>query len=179
MLCVITLLVREILFVSSLKSIMKVFQVWSRSSYFMNVCHKKWAQPHIVMAELAPMIRKRSRPQPRIRKVSLEKEEVAEPTPENEAEAGLPYVLQPSSVPNSKYLWKPTLFFRISDLIELRKLRRARQGIDVTKLHKGDAKRRQKRAREGEEGEDDEELVKPEKGIVSAAAAAVDEDEYV
>ena len=59
---------------------------------------------HIVMAELAPMIRKRSRPQPRIRKVSLEKEEVAEPTPENEAEAGLPYVLQPSSVPNSKYL---------------------------------------------------------------------------
>jgi len=40
----------------------------------------------------APMIRKRSRPQPRTRKVSLEKEEVAEPTPENEAEAGLPYV---------------------------------------------------------------------------------------
>lgn len=67
---------------------------------------------------------------------------------------------------------KPT--FRISDLIELRKLRRARQGIDVTKLHKGDAKRRQKRVREGEEGE--EELVKPEKDITSAA---VDEDEYV
>jgi len=38
------------------------------------------------------MIRKRSRPQPRIRKVSLEKEEVVEPTPENEEEAGLPYV---------------------------------------------------------------------------------------
>jgi len=73
----------------------------------------------------------------------------------------------------------PHFFFRISDLIELRKLRRARQGIDVTKLHKGDAKRRQKRAREGEEGEDDEELVKPEKGIPSAVAAAVDEDEYV
>jgi len=73
--------------------------------------------------------------------------------------------------------------FRISDLIELRKLRRARQGIDVTKLHKGDAKRRQKRARDGEEGEEEDQLVKPDllkKGTTSAAAAApVDEDEYV
>ena len=131
------------------------------------------------MAELAPMIRKRSRPQPRIRKVSLEKEEVAEPTPENEAEAGLPYVLQRFIIPS---ILKLTFFFRISDLIELRKLRRARQGIDVTKLHKGDAKRRQKRAREGEEGEEEDQLVKPEKGIANAAAAAaaaVDEDEYV
>jgi len=50
----------------------------------------------------------------------------------------------------------------------------------VTKLHKGDAKRRQKRAREGEEGEEEDQLVKPEKGIANAAAAAaVDEDEYV
>lgn len=51
----------------------------------------------------------------------------------------------------------------------------------MTKLHKGDAKRRQKRAREGEEGEEEDQLVKPEKGIANAAAAAaaVDEDEYV
>ena len=48
----------------------------------------------------------------------------------------------------------------------------------MTKLHKGDAKRRQKRAREGEEGEEEDQLVKPEKGIANAAAA-VDEDEYV
>lgn len=61
------------------------------------------------MAELAPMIRKRSRPQPRIRKVSLEKEEVAEPTPENEAEAGLPYVLQRFIIPS---ILKLTFFFQ-------------------------------------------------------------------
>jgi len=66
--------------------------------------------------------------------------------------------------------------FRISDLIELRKLRRARQGIDVTKLHKGDAKRRQKRAREGEEGEEEDKPVKPD---LKKGTTTVDEDEYV
>ncbi|KAL9713104.1 hypothetical protein Ac2012v2_004345 [Leucoagaricus gongylophorus] len=96
------------------------------------------------------MIKKRSRPQPRIRKVSPEEE--LEPIPENAEEAGLP----------------------ISDLIELRKLRRARQGIDVTKLHKGDAKRRQKRAREGEEGEEEDKPVKPD---LKKGTTTVDEDD--
>lgn len=64
--------------------------------------------------------------------------------------------------------------FRISDLIELRKLRRARQGIDVTKLHKGDAKRRQKRAREGEEGEEEDKPVKPD---LKKGTTTVDEDD--
>jgi hypothetical protein len=41
----------------------------------------------------------------------------------------------------------------LEDLIELRKLRKTRQGIDVARLNKGDAKKKKKRAREeGEEG---------------------------
>jgi hypothetical protein len=42
---------------------------------------------------------------------------------------------------------------RLADLLELRKLRKARGGIDVAKLNKGDIKKKKKRAREeGEEG---------------------------
>jgi hypothetical protein len=44
-----------------------------------------------------------------------------------------------------------TQFYRLADLIELRKLRKARQGIDVAKLNKGDIKKKRKRPRE--EGE--------------------------
>jgi hypothetical protein len=40
----------------------------------------------------------------------------------------------------------------LEDLLELRKLRKARQGIDVAKLNKGDVKKKKKRIRE-EEGE--------------------------
>ncbi len=61
---------------------------------------------------------------------------------------------------------------RVAELIDLRKLRRARQGIDVAKLNKGDAKRRKKRAREGEE----------EEGGVKAGlrkGASIDDDGYV
>lgn len=61
---------------------------------------------------------------------------------------------------------------RVADLIELRKLRRAREGIDVAKLNKGDAKRRRKRAREGEQ---EEEGVKA--GL--RKGAPVDDDGYV
>ncbi|KAJ3572272.1 hypothetical protein NP233_g3192 [Leucocoprinus birnbaumii] len=109
------------------------------------------------MAEAPPIIKRRSRPQQRVREISIEREEESEPTPENDEEAGLP----------------------IAELIELRKLRRSRQGIDVAKLNKGDAKRRRKRAREGEEGEGEgegepeEEAVKP--GL--RKGAAVDEDD--
>lgn len=54
---------------------------------------------------------------------------------------------------------------RLNDLLELRKLRKAREGIDVAKLNKGDVRKKKKRARdEGEQGglkkgmhEDDEE----------------------
>lgn len=45
------------------------------------------------------------------------------------------------------------MFGRIADLIEWRKLRRAREGIDVAKLNIGDAKKKaKKRAREEDKG---------------------------
>ncbi|PPR02645.1 hypothetical protein CVT24_002128 [Panaeolus cyanescens] len=75
------------------------------------------------------MIKKRSRPQQRIREISIEREEDEE-TPQNEEEAGLP----------------------LSELLELRKLRKAREGIDVAKLNKGDEKKKRKRPREEQGG---------------------------
>ncbi|KAI0638440.1 hepatocellular carcinoma-associated antigen 59-domain-containing protein [Trametes polyzona] len=76
------------------------------------------------------MIKKRSRPQPRIRQPSLELEDEALPagTSEEQAEEKLD----------------------IADLIELRKLRKAREGIDVAKLYKGDVKKKRKRPKEEE-----------------------------
>jgi hypothetical protein len=41
----------------------------------------------------------------------------------------------------------------LNDLIELRKLRKARQGIDAAKLNKGDARKKKKRPREEDEAE--------------------------
>ncbi|KAJ7498551.1 hepatocellular carcinoma-associated antigen 59-domain-containing protein [Mycena latifolia] len=77
------------------------------------------------------MIKKRTRPQPRVREKSPD-EEVA-PVEEEDGEEKIPLDL--------------------NDLIELRKLRRARQGIDAAKLNKGDAKKKKKRPREEEEEE--------------------------
>ncbi|KAL0950237.1 hypothetical protein HGRIS_010223 [Hohenbuehelia grisea] len=73
------------------------------------------------------MIKKRSRPQPRIRERSIDPED--EPTAENEEEEKLP----------------------LAELIELRKLRKARQGIDATKLTKGDVKKRRRPVEEPEQ----------------------------
>lgn len=57
----------------------------------------------------------------------------------------------------------------IAELIEWRKLRRAREGIDVAKLNIGDAKKKKKRPREEEQG-----------GLKKSAAAAPEEgEEYV
>lgn len=39
----------------------------------------------------------------------------------------------------------------MAELIELRKLRRAREGIDATRLSKGDVKKKKKRSRDTEE----------------------------
>ncbi|KAK2466006.1 hypothetical protein APHAL10511_001647 [Amanita phalloides] len=86
------------------------------------------------------MIRKRTRPQPRIREPEIlqqpNEDNVVSENEEEEDEAKL-----------------------LADLMELRKLRRAREGIDVTKLQKGDAKKKKKkkkRVREGEEIEGQE-----------------------
>lgn len=40
----------------------------------------------------------------------------------------------------------------LADLLELRRLRKARQGIDVSKLNKGDLKKKRKRPKEGDQG---------------------------
>ncbi|KAJ7591537.1 hepatocellular carcinoma-associated antigen 59-domain-containing protein [Mycena floridula] len=66
------------------------------------------------------MIKKRSRPQPRARELSVEDE--PEFSDKEEGDDQLP----------------------IADLLELRKLRRSRQGIDATKLNKGDTKRKKR-----------------------------------
>ncbi|KAH9938027.1 hepatocellular carcinoma-associated antigen 59-domain-containing protein [Fomitopsis serialis] len=73
------------------------------------------------------MIRKRAAPRPHLRQKPIEVEDTQEP--EEEAQDKL----------------------ELADLIELRKLRRAREGIDTQTLVKGDAKKKKKRPREGEE----------------------------
>jgi len=75
------------------------------------------------------MIKRRSRPQTTTRQRSLGAEE---PNVQNEEDD------------------EPEL--PIAELIEWRRLRRAREGIDVAKLNAGDAKKRKKRAREEEKG---------------------------
>ncbi|KAG6861866.1 hypothetical protein C0995_011163 [Termitomyces sp. Mi166 len=76
------------------------------------------------------MIKKRTRPQPRVREVSLSLETQEEGLQAEDEEQGLP----------------------LADLIELRKLRKARQGIDAAKLNKGDVRKKKKRPREEEQG---------------------------
>ncbi|KAH7923657.1 hypothetical protein BV22DRAFT_1113275 [Leucogyrophana mollusca] len=75
------------------------------------------------------MIKRRNRPQPRIRDISPATEGRKSVDAEDEEEQQLP----------------------LSDLIELRKLKKLRQGIDVNKLSKGDAKKKKKKRTEGEE----------------------------
>ncbi|KAF9809855.1 hypothetical protein IEO21_07216 [Rhodonia placenta] len=91
------------------------------------------------------MIRKRTRPQPHIRQKSLEVEEEPQEKQEQEDDVKL----------------------EVSDLIELRKLRRTREGIDVQKLVKGDVKKKKKRPRETEE----------EQGGLRKGATKDDDDE--
>lgn len=88
------------------------------------------------------MIKKRSRPQPRIREVSPESED-------KEIEEG------DEKLP-------------LSDLIELRSLRKLRQGIDATRLNKGDTKKKRKLPVEGMQ----------EQGGLRKGAAVDPEEEY-
>ncbi|KAI6026000.1 hepatocellular carcinoma-associated antigen 59-domain-containing protein [Pisolithus marmoratus] len=78
------------------------------------------------------MIKKRTRPQVRVREISegLHDSQDAQLDSTNEEED--------KSLP-------------LSELLELRKLRKSRQGIDVQKLSKGDAKRRKRRDIDGDE----------------------------
>ncbi|KAF7352437.1 hypothetical protein MVEN_01208300 [Mycena venus] len=94
------------------------------------------------------MIKKRTRPQPRVREKSPD-DEVPQPEQDegDEDKADLD----------------------LNDLIELRKLRKARQGIDAAKLNKGDARKKKKRPREEEEAE--------QGGLRKAAAIPEDEED--
>ncbi|KIK67672.1 hypothetical protein GYMLUDRAFT_54449 [Collybiopsis luxurians FD-317 M1] len=96
------------------------------------------------------MFKKRTRPQPRTREASPELEPTVDLTEqqEEEEEDKLP------SVQSNVYFLDPILMSptnRLADLLELRKLKKLRQGIDSTKLSKGDAKKKRKRTREEEE----------------------------
>ncbi|KAK7696312.1 hypothetical protein QCA50_000966 [Cerrena zonata] len=82
------------------------------------------------MSEPVPIIKKRTRPQPRVRQISIERDD--EPGSSEDVQEG-----------DEK--------LALSDLIELRKLRRAKEGIDIAKLSKGDVKKKRKRPKEPEE----------------------------
>ncbi|KAF7355685.1 hypothetical protein MSAN_01486300 [Mycena sanguinolenta] len=77
------------------------------------------------------MIKKRTRPQPRVREKSPDEVAPVEQDEEDQDKTDLD----------------------LNDLIELRKLRKARQGIDAAKLNKGDNRKKKKRPREEEEEE--------------------------
>ena len=47
--------------------------------------------------------------------------------------------------------WWDCLYLSVADLIELRKLRKSREGIDASKLIKGDIKKKKKKVKEDEE----------------------------
>ncbi|KJA29730.1 hypothetical protein HYPSUDRAFT_231504 [Hypholoma sublateritium FD-334 SS-4] len=76
-----------------------------------------------------PIIKKRARPQARVREISVEKEDESSHPEGEEQSLGL------------------------ADLLELRKLRKTRGGIDVAKLNKGDVRKKKKRVRDEGEGE--------------------------
>lgn len=93
------------------------------------------------------MIKKRSRPPPKQRQRSLERDD--EPPSDEELQEG------DEKLEYAAPFHQPLLILTeglnsLTDLIELRKLRRQRQGIDSTKLTKGDAKKKKKRQREDE-----------------------------
>ncbi|KAI0044610.1 hypothetical protein FA95DRAFT_1608397 [Auriscalpium vulgare] len=91
------------------------------------------------------MIKKRTRPQQRVREIARDTDDdpatpaTSTPRDSDSDEANLP----------------------VAELLELRRMRKAREGIDVTKLNKGDAKKRRRKQAEAE-----------------AAAAAAEEQEY-
>jgi len=74
------------------------------------------------------MIKKRTRPQSRIREPSPEVEDKPGDVQKEDGEEKLD----------------------IADLVELRRLRKQREGIDITKLNKGDIKKKRKKATEDE-----------------------------
>ncbi|CAA7260132.1 unnamed protein product [Cyclocybe aegerita] len=79
-------------------------------------------------SETVPTIKKRGRPRTQAREIAIERE--ADSDPLDEGEAKLP----------------------LADLLELRKLKRSREGIDVNKLNKGDNKKKKRPREEKDQG---------------------------
>ncbi|KAG2751237.1 hypothetical protein P692DRAFT_201744804 [Suillus brevipes Sb2] len=89
------------------------------------------------------MIKRRNRPQLRVRELSPDAELPSELEEDEDEDKSLPQSNSENSNTDS-----------ISELIELRKLRKSRQGIDVSKLSKGDAKKRKRKtAEDGQEAQ--------------------------
>ena len=85
------------------------------------------------------MIKKRSRPQPRIRESSPgTAEDLKDEQRGLDEQEALSYVVIPLRYGCLTACCHPS----IADLLELRKLRKARQGIDASKLTNGDNKRK-------------------------------------
>ncbi|KAJ3516151.1 hypothetical protein NLJ89_g1308 [Agrocybe chaxingu] len=93
-------------------------------------------------SETVPTIKKRGRPRTQSRDIAIERGADSEPL--DEGEAKLP----------------------LADLLELRKLKRAREGIDVNKLNKGDNKKKKRPREEKDQG-----------GLRKGAAAHDEDDE--
>lgn len=119
----------------------------------------------LTMSSEPVIIKKRSRPQARIREKSIE-QEPEDATSEIEDEKNLPFV------PSLHYIlthFAHHFLHSLEDLIELRKLRRSREGIDVGKLNKGDPKKKKKKT--------GDEATSTPTGLIKSARTEVIEDE--
>ena len=125
--------------------------------------------PLFNMSHESIVIKKRNRPQTRAREISVERESESESTVPIEDEKNLPSVA-PLPFRHTPHFTHQVLH-SIEDLIELRKLRRAREGIDVGKLNKGDLKKKKKKT------EDDATTTTPTGLIKSGRQEVVDEEE--
>jgi hypothetical protein len=95
------------------------------------------------------MIKKRSRPQPRVREISPEAEEALNSeTGETGGEEKLEWVI-------TAFTTWITLFngISISELLELQKLRKSGAGIDIARLNKGVIKKKPKKVVVSDEGD--------------------------
>lgn len=120
------------------------------------------------------MIKRRSRPQPNVREKSLDREEppsthVSEPDHDDgdeDEDKSLPCVFpRLCDIHIRIHLTSD----RLSELLELRRLRKARQGIDVHKLSSGDVKK--KRRRNAEEAAEEQGGLRPGAGSGSGSGA--------
>ncbi|KAF8655334.1 hypothetical protein AX16_003107 [Volvariella volvacea WC 439] len=94
------------------------------------------------------MIKRRSRPQTVVREKSSEATTPNPDAPESAARDGSEDISEDSVVPENEEEARLPL----ADLIELRKLRKGRQGIDVNKLNIGDIKKKKKKQPEEVQG---------------------------